>query len=93
MNGAPVCKPQHLAHDLAAGADALRGKVQPAGFDLRELDQVLDAVRRRRRRHDQHAREQHSGVIGWKSLTGSKRTSVEIAGMTANKPLLARNSV
>jgi hypothetical protein len=35
-----------------------------------------------------------TGVIGAKSLMGSKRKSVdEIAGVTANRPLLARNSV
>ena len=68
-------------------------KLKPDGFRLAVVDELLDDFAGDDAGTISTLGNSTSGVIGWKSLTGSKRTSVWIAGVTANSPLLARNSV
>src|SRR5262249_4082784 len=62
---------EHDGGEMPAGAGPERGVIQFAGMRLGVVDQLLDRVKRRVRRHHQHVlrgRDQHEGS---KSLTGS----------------------
>jgi hypothetical protein len=56
---------EHDGGEMAAGAGAERGVIQFPGMRLGVVDQLLDRMKRRIRRHHQHVlrgRDQHDGV-------------------------------
>jgi hypothetical protein len=68
-------------------------KFKPPGFDLAASTSSLTFLAGEVDGTTSTLGNANSGVIGWKSLFGSKRMSGVSAGRIANRPLLARNKV